>query len=258
MVASAGWRRWDSAAEGGRQSRNFGPAIAGSFSVRRSLAALGGLFTRWHFIVVIAASEDVPRTTRQELPGKNSPAMGKEHLRRHIPGPLHNYNVSGVDGPRCASVSAQTVLGGVLGGNLAFYTMITPKHRFVSGCAINKKEEEVVLHTQEAWGSSPYAPTIRINEIRTLKMTSYAPGRRSDNPRQSFLRLTGRALPESGLLSAQIRPRSHSVIQAATKGGASERREMHAGNLLMLIAGLPEFTCLEFGSPRGTLLRTDF
>jgi hypothetical protein len=31
------------------------------------------------------------------------------------------------------------------------------KNRVVSGCAINKKDEEVVLHTQEAWGSSPSA-----------------------------------------------------------------------------------------------------
>jgi hypothetical protein len=31
------------------------------------------------------------------------------------------------------------------------------KNRFVSGCAINKMEGEVVLHTQEALGSSPSA-----------------------------------------------------------------------------------------------------
>ena len=34
------------------------------------------------------------------------------------------------------------------------------KNRFVSGCAINKKDQEVVLHTQEVRGSSPCAPTI--------------------------------------------------------------------------------------------------
>ena len=34
------------------------------------------------------------------------------------------------------------------------------KNRFVSGCAINKMDEEVVLHTQEVIGSSPVAPTI--------------------------------------------------------------------------------------------------
>jgi hypothetical protein len=25
-----------------------------------------------------------------------------------------------------------------------------------------------VLHTQEAWGSSPYAPTLKINRVRLL------------------------------------------------------------------------------------------
>ena len=39
------------------------------------------------------------------------------------------------------------------------------KNRFVRGCAINKKNEEVVLHTQEVTGSSPVAPTIRINNL---------------------------------------------------------------------------------------------
>ena len=33
------------------------------------------------------------------------------------------------------------------------------KDMFVSACAINKIEEEVVLHTQELTGSSPVAPT---------------------------------------------------------------------------------------------------
>ncbi len=65
-----------------------------------------------------------------------------------------------------ASVSAQTVLGGVLGGNLAFYTMITSKNRFISGCAINKMNEEVVLHTEEVTDSSPVAPTVKIDDIQ--------------------------------------------------------------------------------------------
>ena len=33
------------------------------------------------------------------------------------------------------------------------------KDVFVSACGINKREDDIVLHTQEAWGSSPYAPT---------------------------------------------------------------------------------------------------
>ena len=55
------------------------------------------------------------------------------------------------------------------------------KDVFVSACAINKREDDIVLHTQEAWGSSPYAPTIKINSLRTILLTSYASRRRSDN-----------------------------------------------------------------------------
>jgi hypothetical protein len=55
------------------------------------------------------------------------------------------------------------------------------KDVFVSGCAINIKQGDIVLHTQEAWGSSPYAPTIRINEIRTFRMTSCGPRRLSES-----------------------------------------------------------------------------
>jgi hypothetical protein len=47
-------------------------------------------------------------------------------------------------------------------------------------------------------------------------VTTYLPRRRSAIPHQSFLRLPGRAVPESGSLAAQIRPRLHSVIQEAT------------------------------------------
>src|SRR6266404_1813691 len=43
-----------------------GRIILGSFVC---VAALGGLFTKRHFIVVIAASEDVPRMARQDLSG---------------------------------------------------------------------------------------------------------------------------------------------------------------------------------------------
>jgi hypothetical protein len=73
------------------------------------------------------------------------------------------------------------------------------KGRFVSGCAINKEDEEVVLHTQEAWGSSPYAPTIKINKLRTILLTSYAPRRRSAIRGPSNLWLTR--------LTARIRAR---------------------------------------------------
>jgi len=38
-----------------------------------------------------------------------------------------------------------------------------------------------VLHTQEAHGSSPCAPTIKINKIQTNWLTSYRVRRRSAN-----------------------------------------------------------------------------
>src|ERR1017187_4836808 len=39
------------------------------------------------------------------------------------------------------------------------------KDVFVSACGINKREDDIVLHTQEVTGSSPVAPTIRINNL---------------------------------------------------------------------------------------------
>jgi hypothetical protein len=73
--------------------------------------------------------------------------------------------------------------------------------------AVQSKDEEVVLHTQEAWGSSPYAPTIKINKLRTVLLTSYAPRRRSadQRPIESMVYTSGRAqmsenfLPKIGL-----------------------------------------------------------
>src|ERR1035441_10582113 len=41
------------------------------------------------------------------------------------------------------------------------------KVAFVSACAINKREDDIVLHTQEVTGSSPVAPTIESITYRT-------------------------------------------------------------------------------------------
>src|SRR5437588_621192 len=41
------------------------------------------------------------------------------------------------------------------------------KDVFVSACVINKREDDIVLHTQEVTGSSPVAPTIHFRKIRT-------------------------------------------------------------------------------------------
>jgi hypothetical protein len=60
-----------------------------------------------------------------------------------------------------------------------------------------------VLHTQEAWGSSPYAPTIKINKLRTTLLTSYAQRRRSENRGQSNLWITRLAARGRVKISAQ-------------------------------------------------------
>jgi hypothetical protein len=48
-------------------------------------------------------------------------------------------------------------------------------NRFVSDCAINKKDQEVVLHTQEVTGSSPVAPTIKINNLQAVNAKTAHP-----------------------------------------------------------------------------------
>jgi hypothetical protein len=55
------------------------PAIAGSSSVRRCLVALGGLFTTWHFIVVISAQQGCAKDGKAELPGKASALARNDH-----------------------------------------------------------------------------------------------------------------------------------------------------------------------------------
>ena len=65
---------------------------------------------------------------RQELPGRDSLCERGGTLADAYFCVLCRPAASeaGMDNDRsCASVSAQTVLGGVLGGNSAFYTMIT-------------------------------------------------------------------------------------------------------------------------------------
>ena len=39
------------------------------------------------------------------------------------------------------------------------------KDVFVSACGINKREDDIVLHTQEVTGSSPVAPTIYFQRL---------------------------------------------------------------------------------------------
>ena len=66
---------------------------------------------------------------------------------------------------RCASACRPNRFGRSFGRKLGVLYDDYVKDVFVSACAINKKEREVVLHTQEVTGSSPVAPTIRIKRI---------------------------------------------------------------------------------------------
>ena len=112
---------------GGRFSRNFGNRHCGIIVGSAVLIALGGPFTTWHFIVVISAQQGCAKEGKAELPKKDSPAIG----RSTCGGPSTVLCRAAKSAARMddhvASVSAQTFLGGVLGGNLAFYTMITSR-----------------------------------------------------------------------------------------------------------------------------------
>jgi hypothetical protein len=102
------------------------PPLRDHRRVGRCLVALGGLFTTCHFIVVISAERGCAKDGKAEAAREGFARDREKHVRRPIHAPLQNCNVSGARmDDHVASVSAQTVLGGVLGGNLAFYTMIT-------------------------------------------------------------------------------------------------------------------------------------
>jgi hypothetical protein len=112
---------------GGRFSRNFGPKLRDHRSGPSVSGCSWRVFTTCHFIVVISAQQGCGKDGKSELPGKDSTAIG----RNTCGGPSTVLCGTATSAARMddhvASVSAQTILGGVLGGNLAFYTMITPK-----------------------------------------------------------------------------------------------------------------------------------
>jgi hypothetical protein len=83
----------------------------------------------------------------------------EEHLRRPIHGPLQNCNVSGADGRPCGIRFRPNRFGRSFGRKFGVLYDDYVKNRFVSGCAINKMGEEVVLYTQEVHSSSLCAPT---------------------------------------------------------------------------------------------------
>ena len=59
------------------------PPLPDHRRVRRCLVALGGLVTRWHFIVVISAQQRIAKDGKAELPGKDSPAIGRNTCGGH-------------------------------------------------------------------------------------------------------------------------------------------------------------------------------
>src|ERR1035437_2763732 len=61
-------------------------------------------------------------------------------------------------------------LGRIFGRKLGVLYDDYVKDVFVSACGINKREDDIVLHTQEVTGSSPVAPTIRINNLAAKKL----------------------------------------------------------------------------------------
>ena len=68
-------------------------------------------------------------------------------------------------------------------------------------------EEEVVLHTQEAHGSSPCAPTIRINKLQAASVTTYLSRRRSANQGQWNLYFPHSGARRKAKISAQNPPK---------------------------------------------------
>ena len=160
QIVASGSRRWDSAAQGGRFSRISAPAIAGSSSG----PSLSGCSWRAFHDVAFYCCDLSPARMCQGRQGRTAregfTRDREERLRRPIHGPLRNCNVSGADGRPCGIRFRPNRYGRSFGRKLGFLYDDYVENTFVSGSAINKKEEEVVLHTQEVRGSSPCAPTI--------------------------------------------------------------------------------------------------
>jgi hypothetical protein len=69
----------------------------------------------------------------------------------------------------CASVCRPNLFGRRFGWKLGVVYDDYVKDLSGSACAIDKMEEEVVLHTQEVHGSSPCAPTTSFRGLRGLQ-----------------------------------------------------------------------------------------
>ena len=95
----------------------------------------------------------------------------------------------------------------------------------------NGRNRLFTLHTQEVTGSSPVAPTIKINKLRTNLLTSYALRRRPKNGGQSNLWVTPRAdehqfPPKKSALTDQgdaVPRSSHHVVGNSRLSGDESR-----------------------------------
>ena len=117
------------------------PPLGDHRRVRRCLVVLGGVFTTWHFIVVNSAQQGCAKDGKAELPGKDPPAIGRNTCGGLSTVLCRTATSAARMDDHVASVSAQTILGGVLGGNFGVLYDDYAKGRFVSGCAINKEDE---------------------------------------------------------------------------------------------------------------------
>jgi hypothetical protein len=160
IVASAGSRRWDSAAQGGRFSRNFGSRHCGIISG----PLLSGCSWRAFHDVAFYCCDLSPARMCQGRQGRTAregfTRDREEHLRRPTHGPLRNCNVSGADGRPRGIRFRPNRFGRSFGRKFGVLYDDYVKNRFVNGCAINKKDQEVVLHTQEAWVRVPTRPPL--------------------------------------------------------------------------------------------------
>ena len=67
--------------------------------------------------------------------------------------------------PNTAACFRPKLVGRPVGRKFGFLYDEYVKYAILSACVVNKADKSMVLHTQEAHGSSPCAPTIRINKI---------------------------------------------------------------------------------------------
>ena len=169
MVASAGRRTWDSAAEGAESLGISAPPLHDRRRVRRCVAALDGLFTKWAFYCCDRSQQGFAKDSTARTVRKGFTCERGGTLADAYPCVLCRTATSaGGDGRRstmCIRFRPNR-FGRSFGRKLGVLYDDYVNNRFVSGCAINKKGEEVMLHTQEVTGSSPVAPTISFQELR--------------------------------------------------------------------------------------------